>query len=234
MDRIIKITLAVFIILLAAFIAQGWYSHYVEQKYRSSLASTYTYTCTISTNEELTNVTFIIPVPVTSSGDSQVSEHYSVRRIRGLPAEWTTTLLGSGKGTMIKITTPFLLPSSTKLELEVPVDGPIETRSLLENGILFRPIQNIKPLACPTSSGEVAACYEYASSIFATYDSSPQASVTITTTIIGKNEWYIFSPESNQYSDTVAVTITGAHRRWIPATGELLTGIGSHDAPEIS
>lgn len=229
MDRIIKVAAALFIVILAAFVAQGWYSHYVEQKYRSSLVSTYMYTCTISVSENLTNVTFIIPVPVNISGDSRVSEQYSVRQIRGLPSGWTTTLLGSSKGTMIKITTPLLEPSSTTLDLDVPVAGPIDTQSPLERGVLYRPIQNLKATACPASAGAGAVCYEHMSSIYATYDSSPQATVAISTTIIGENQWYIFSPASNRYSDSIAVTITGDHRRWIPAPGELSTGIGSSD-----
>lgn len=234
MDRIIKITAALFIVILAAFVAQVGYSNYVEQKYRSSLVSTYTYTCTISASEELTNVTLIIPVPVNSSGDSRISEQYSVRQVRGLPSGWMTTLLGSSKGTMIKITTPVLAPSSTTLELDIPVSGPIDVRSPLEKGILYRPIQNLRSVTCPPSSGAGAACYEHTSSVYATYDSSPQATVSISTTITGKNEWYIFSPASNWYSDTIAITILGDHRRWIPAPGELQTGIGSTGAPEIS
>ncbi len=233
MDKIIKVTAGIFIVVLVAFIAQGWYGHYVEQKYRNSLVSSYTYTCTISASEELTNVTFIIPVPVNGSGDSRVSEQYSVRQIKGLPSEWTTTLLGSNKGTMIKITTPLLAPSTTTLELEVPVAGPIETQSPLEKGILYRPIQNIRATGCPASAGDRATCYEHTSSIYATYDSSPIARVTISTTITGKNEWNIFNPATNQYSDAVSVILVGDHRRWITSQGELLTGIGSYDVPKI-
>jgi len=234
MDRIIKIIAALFIIILAAFIAQGWYTHYVEQKYRNSLVSTYTYTCTISASEELTNVTFIIPLPVNENGDSRISEKYSTREINGLPPGWITTLLGSSKGTMIKIVTPTIAPSNTTLELEVHVDGPIETRSPLEKGVIYRPIQNLKTIPCPVSAGAGATCYMYSSSIYATYDSLPQATVTISTMVTGKNEWYIFGPSSNQYSDSIAVTMTGDHRRWIPASGELFAGVGSNDDPRLS
>ena len=63
MDRIIKITISLFVIILVSFVATAGYTAYVEHAYRSSLSSTYSYTCTITTDSPLTNVTFFLPVP---------------------------------------------------------------------------------------------------------------------------------------------------------------------------
>ncbi len=233
MDKVIKVAAGLLLVILVVFIGQGWYSNYVEQKYRNTLESTYSYTCTISTNEDLTNVTFIIPVPTNGTGDSQITERYSDRQISGLPSDWTTTLLSSNKGTMIKITAPVLTRSSTTLTLNVPVKGPINTKSPLATGVLYRPILDLKNTKCPATAGSGASCYQYTSSVYATYDSSPGAQVSIRTIISGKNEWNIFGPASNAYSNSISVSITGEHRRWIETRAEIETGIGSYDVPEI-
>jgi hypothetical protein len=233
MDKIIKIIAGLFLVILALFMAQWGYSHYVEQKYRDSLVSTYSYNCTISTTEQLTNVTFIIPVPVNSTGDSRFTEEYSLRQVTGLPSDWITTLLGSSKSTMIKITAPVLAPSTTNLHLDVTVEGPINTKSPLENGVLYRPVQNLVTVNCPAITPAGSDCFEYTSSIYATYDSSTQARVDVSTSLVAKNEWDISGPASNQYLNSVSVSITGDHRRWISTRSQLVTGIGSYDVPAI-
>ena len=63
MDKIIKITLGIFIVILVAFTATVAYNAYVKTAYQNSLASTYSYTLTITTDSRLDNVTFFIPVP---------------------------------------------------------------------------------------------------------------------------------------------------------------------------
>ena len=234
MDKIIKITAGLFLVVLAIFVAQGWYGNYVEQKYKDTLVSTYIYDCTISASEKLTNVTFLIPVPVNGTGDSQLAEDYSLRQVSGLPPEWRTTIVGSNKGAVIKIVVPELAPSIVTLHLDVPVAGPIETKSPLAQGILFRPVLNPKKADCAASAGTGAICYRYDSTIYATYDSSQSARVAISSTLVGKNTWTIFAPASNQYSTSISATINGPHRRWIDAPGELQTGIGSYDVPNDS
>ncbi len=79
MDRIIKITLGIFIIVLVTFVTLIGYTGYIENAYRSSLSSTYSYTCTITTDSPLSNVTLFIPVPADMEGNSpiiaQISAH---------------------------------------------------------------------------------------------------------------------------------------------------------------
>ena len=63
MDKIVKITLGVFIAVLVVFVASVGYTMFVDNAYRTSLNSTYSYSCSITTNSVLSNVTFFIPVP---------------------------------------------------------------------------------------------------------------------------------------------------------------------------
>jgi hypothetical protein len=55
--------------------------------------------------------------------------------------------------------------------------------------------------------------------------------VSISSTIIGKNTWVIFKPESNEFHSAFNVVLVGTHHGWATANGDLETGIGSYDAP---
>ena len=57
MDKIIKFTLGFFVLILILFVAVGSYTSYIDTTYRNSLTGTYVYTCTITTDSVLSNVT---------------------------------------------------------------------------------------------------------------------------------------------------------------------------------
>ena len=57
MDRIIRISLGLFMVILVVFLSAFCYQVVTERMYLSSLSSTYSYTCTITTDSPLSNVT---------------------------------------------------------------------------------------------------------------------------------------------------------------------------------
>jgi YbbR domain-containing protein len=63
MDKIIKNAAVLVIIIFVLFVSIASYNAFVEKAYRESLKSSYSYSCTISTDSVLTNVTLFIPVP---------------------------------------------------------------------------------------------------------------------------------------------------------------------------
>ncbi len=93
-------------IIFIIFLSVVSFQMYVEHTYRASLNSTYSYTCTITTSSTLSNVTFFIPVPADTRGNSPVVERFSTGDVGGLPDDWTVTLFDTGKATMVRITTP--------------------------------------------------------------------------------------------------------------------------------
>jgi hypothetical protein len=101
MDKIIKITLGLFIVILVAFTGIITYTTYTETAYKNSLAGTYTYTCTITTDAPLYNVTLFIPVPADLTGNSPMVSGFSSHMMNGVPAEWDTTLFDTGKSTLL-------------------------------------------------------------------------------------------------------------------------------------
>ena len=106
MDKIIKITLGIFIVILVAFTATVAFNAVVETAYRNSLASTYSYTLTLTTDSRLDNVTLFIPVPDDRTGNSPLVAQYSSHQIPQIPGSWKTILFDTGKATLVKISTP--------------------------------------------------------------------------------------------------------------------------------
>jgi len=240
MDKIIRITAGIFIIIIVLFAATGLYGIYVEKEYHRTLVSTYSYTLTISTSEKLQNVTFFIPVPANNGGNSPFVAQYSSGTFNGIPAGWETTILGSNKATMLKIRAPVIAGSdgesfSVRISSDARTFQIIDTKAPQDRDIVLRPVQNVKDADCAgfTSPLTGATCYRYESAVYADYLSSPNAKVEISSTITGKNEWNVFGPKSNQYSNSISTLMQGENHGWVTAKGELQAGIGSYDVPKI-
>lgn len=239
MDNVSKILVCLLIIILVPFVGYTIYGMYTEREYRSSLVSTYSHSLTISTDGSLRNVTLFIPVPVTPEGNSPFAEQYSTRSFTGIPESWETTLLGSSKATMLKIVTPVVAGSdgtgfSVRTSLDERVAEVIDTRTPQDHAIVLRPLQEIHEVDCREfrDIGAGATCYRYKSAVYAEYEASDGTKVEVNASINGRNDWKIFSPAFNRYSNSLSVVLTGPQRGWTATDAVLLTGIGSYDVPQ--
>ncbi|AGB03134.1 hypothetical protein [Methanoregula formicica] len=244
MDRIIKLTLGLFVILLVSFVAVTAYNGYVGQAYRSTLSSTYSYTCTLSTNSPLTNVTLFLPVPADPTGNSPVIERMSAQQIPGIPDTWRTELYETGKGTFVKVTASEIIPpagTTTKdpytitLSADIPSKRLIDTRDPVAGTPLFRPAQGLKPVACHDRAAGAAGgqCFTYLTTLYAKYETDPNAAVTFRSDLTGKNSWTIFEPRTNEYRTSAYLLMFGEQKGWTPVAGYLEQGIGAYDAPAL-
>lgn len=243
MDKIIKIALGLLTVILIAFISLIAYQGFVESAYLNSLSSTYSYTCTITTDSTLTNVTLFIPVPADPLGNSPIVTRFSAHAIAGLPDDWTVTLYDTGKATMVKITTPAITPPggtspakpfTLTLSSEMKSDKLIDTREPINNSAMFHPVKELQLVACPPGSSlvqETPQCYRYVTSLYADYEAAPGASVNITSTIVGRNSWNIFEPGSNEYTTVTSLLMSGSHKGWATMKGRLTSGIGTYTTP---
>jgi hypothetical protein len=241
MDKIVGITLCLFIIILVPFAGIGSYNGYVESAYRNTITGTYNYTCIITTEAPLYNVTLFIPVPADRSGNSPVVSGFSSGTMNGIPADWETTLYDTGKATMLKVTTPAIQPPegttasspyTVLISSETTGRFPVETWDPVAAGVLFRPPQSLSEMSCPPEySGAGSRCFTYTTSLFAEYNTSADNTVTITSSVDGRNAWKIFEPRSNEYHTIIGVTLRGENHGWTAPDGRLSTGIGTYDAP---
>jgi hypothetical protein len=228
MDTIIKITAGIFIVIFAAFTGFMTYTAYTEAAYRNTLTGTYTYTCTISTDSPLYNVTLFIPVPVDPEGNSPVMAAFSSHSVKGVPPGWETVLFDTGKSTLVKVMTPAVIPPqgtsaqhpyTVTLSSETTLHTPIDTRNPVGKSAMFRPVQGL--------NGNGA----YTTSLYADYTTSPDAVVKVTSAVTGKTTWKIFESRSNEYHTGISVVIQGENHGWVVPVGHLESGIGSYDVP---
>jgi hypothetical protein len=243
MDKIINISLGLFIVILIAFTSVVAYQVAVESAYLNSLSSTYSYSCTITTDSNLSNVTLFIPIPADSRGYSPIVAGYGARDIAGVPDDWTVTLYDTGKATMVRVDTPAINPPAgtsaanpftLTISSEMQSDTVINTRDPINNSAMFHPVRDLQPVTCPmaVSPGkESPQCYRYITSLYADYETAPDASVNITSTIIGRNSWKIFEPGFNEYTAATSLHMTGSRDGWEIMTGTLTSGIGTYDTP---
>jgi hypothetical protein len=229
-----------FIILLAGFIATIAYNGYIESAYRDSVSGSYTYSFTITTDSRLNNVTFFIPVPADSSGNSPMVSQFSDKTMNGVPADWKTALFDTGKATLLKIQTPSIIPPegttrSHPLTITFTSNTSskkfIDTRNPIENDVMFHPVQGLKDATCVMDSGNQIPCSVYTTSLYADYRTSPEAKVTIQSTLTGKNSWAVFGLHSNEYQVGLNLVITGENHGWVSPEGKLISGIGVYDLP---
>ena len=246
MDRMIKISLGLFMVLLIVFVPVVSYQVFVEKAYLISLSSTYSYTCTITADPSLSNATLFLPVPADPFGNSPIVAQFSAHDIAGLPEDWTVTLYDTGKATMVRITTPVITPPTEtipekpyviKFSSEMKSDKVIDTRDPINNSALFRPARDLRQVSCPPDSSQVKGtpqCYHYLTSLYADYQAPSNASVSITSSLTGKNSWKIFEPKSNEYTTNISLLMSGEHHGWSTMNGTLTKSIGIYDAPDIS
>lgn len=236
MERTLGIILGILIIVFAAVSAMLGFSAYTEYAYRSTLTSNYTYLCTVTTDAPLYNVTFFIPIPVDTAGNSPTAAGFSSRSISGVPADWETTLLDSGKSTVVKITTPAIIPPqgpaaghpfTTALSSEDSSRTAINTMDPVNGSALFRPVQALKENACPPGRGGSDRCFTFTTAAFAEYSTAAETTVTITSAITGRNRWKVLEPASSEYHAEVSLTLRGAQHGWQTMDGEMTSGSGT-------
>ncbi|MEI7856598.1 MAG: hypothetical protein WCH85_03740 [Methanomicrobiales archaeon] len=243
MDKIIKITIGLIIVILVAFVATVSYTGFVDQAFRTSLSSTYDYSCTITTDSRLSNVTFFIPVPSDHAGNSPVVSRYSAQDIEGVPSDWKVTLFDTGKATVAKITTPAIVPPpdtnpahpfTIRLSINTVSGTMIPTRAPIEEGVMYRPVQSLRNIECTGKNNEFSgapACYQYLVPVYADYLAPMNASVSITSTLQGKNSWKIFEPQFNEYRADISILMFGENHGWTVMKGMLESNRGTYNVP---
>jgi len=243
MDRILKISLGLLMVILVIFVSGISYQVFVEKAYVTSLSSTYSYTCTITTDSTLSNVTLFLPVPADSSGNSPIVTQFSAHAITGVPKDWSVTLYDTGKATMVRITAPVITPPAGTLpekpyvillSSEMKSQKVIDTREPIQNSAMFRPVRDLQQVSCPPDSSPekgTPQCYRYLTSLYADYQAPSNASVNITSSLAGKNSWKIFEPKSNEYTTSISLLMSGERHGWSTMNGTLISSIGKYDAP---
>ncbi len=240
MDRIIKITLGLLVVILGATIAYAAFTGYVATTYEATKTSTYSYTLDITTDHTLTDATFFIPVPADSRGNSPIVSAYSAKVMPGMFESWQATLFDTGKATLLKIQVPLLTvpagygpdhPYTISIEAELPSKTTIDTVNPVEASPVYGTIHDLKKVSCTGSVAGSPECFTFTTSLYTDYTADPDTALTINSALTGTNLWTVFEPKSNEYSTGISVLMHGENHGWTTAKGTLIKNIGSYDYP---
>lgn len=244
MDTMVKICLGLIILIAAAFTGITSYTGYTETAFRNTITGTYTYTCAITTDAPLYNVTLFIPVPADNTGNSPMVSGFSNRAMSGVPADWETTLFDTGKSTLLKVTTPAIIPPdgtsvqhphTITISSETSSRTPIDTRNPVEKSAMYRPVQDLKEHPCPPGSADTGTrCFTFTTSMYADYTTAEETTVRIVSNISGTNTWTIFEPYSSEYYARISAGLEGGNHGWTILEGVLSSGTGPDILPVLS
>jgi hypothetical protein len=105
----------------------------------------------------------------------------------------------------------------------------IETANPVGTAPTLTPQYNRTAVACRFGTDtERHRCYEYDSRVYAAYDTTPNATVYVSTELSGRNEWFSGGWTGNEYRDRTSVELLGPGRGWYVASGELEVGSGNY------
>ena len=112
----------------------------------------------------------------------------------------------------------------------VKADHLINTRFPVGNESVLLPKNNLRESSegpiIPPPEHIKPAYFDYESLVYAHYDTSPDAQVQIFVQMDGRNEWWIYGWQYNDYNDRISIRLSGPQEGWIQAKGKLITGDG--------
>jgi len=124
--------------------------------------------------------------------------------------------------------TPVLV--SVDFRTSVEADHLVNTRFPIGNESVFLPKHNLRKSegdsTVPRSEHLNPEYFDYESLVYARYDASNDADVQIFVELNGRNDWWIYGWQYNEYIDRIFIQLTGPQAGWVPAEGKLTTGDG--------
>lgn len=123
----------------------------------------------------------------------------------------------------------FAMPSEFRGELAS--DSEINTKFPLGNEPVLNPAYNLNlsTYDLPYSENkEPPTVYNYDSLIYADYETSPDVHVSLTVHFSGRNEWWIYGWNWNQYYEYIYADLSGPQQGWMPVKGKITMGDGNY------
>ena len=161
--------------------------------------------------------------------------------MKGVPADWETTLFDTGKSTLLKVTTPAIIPPegttasnpyTITFSSETASRSPIDTRNPVEKSAMFRPVQALSENACPQEPADGSSrCFTYTTSVYADYQTSADT--------IRDDNLRSYREEHLEYLRTAFQRISHGYQHpyerrepWMGCSGgRLSSGTGTYDIP---
>ena len=233
----------VLLIIISAGLLSIWWQDQKQNMYDRSLMSSYEYYIELATDSTLSNVTLYLPLPVinnTSSVGMDILEH-------GFNDDddpsWKYALVNTEHGLMLsikneKIEPKYTTSSKNSKKIQRPnmfteilfSNQTINTMNPLGNEMVLMPKYNLTHnVNARRPYTQASEQFDYESRMYAYYDTSSDANVSISIYLNGRNEWWIGGWLHNSYWENMEIKLSGSQDGWTTVNGQLFTGEGTYD-----
>ncbi len=214
----------ILILVIIAVIAASIYVVMWDMK-RSSYTSDYEYRVEINPDEDISNVTVLVPLPKELAGQNRsVPEGWEVEFVDNISVE------GKKYENVLSIEADEI-PSGTyqTLTISMESDEEIDTEDPWGKEPMLEPKSNTTEVECDyPGASEKVRCYSYSGGIFARFETEGEAQTHISVELYGTNSWWVGGWSGNEYFDRSITEIEGEATGHYETEGEVRTGVGNY------
>ncbi|WP_243466403.1 hypothetical protein [Methanosarcina mazei] len=227
----------VLLIIISAVLLSIWWQDQKQRIYDRNHMSSYNFDVKLTTDSTLSNVTLYLPLPVTNKQHIDIVEH----NFNDDDPSWKYTLVDTEHGLMLSIKNEKIEPKyATRSRDSKTILSPnmfrtilftnqtIDTMNPLGSEMVLMPkynlTQNVTRRPYPPASKQ----FDYESKMYAYYDTSSNANVSISIYLCGMNEWWIGGWQHNSYWEDMEIKLSGSQAGWTTVNGQLFTGEGTY------
>jgi hypothetical protein len=231
----------VLLLIISAVLLSIWWQEQKERIYERNHMSSYDYRVELTTDSTLSNVTLYLPLPVinnTSSVGTDIVEHH----FNDYDHSWKYALVNTEHGLMLSIKNEKIEPKYTTRSKDSKKilypnmfsetlfsNQTIDTMNPLGNEMVLMPkynlTLNVNDRVPHTQASEQ---FDYESKMYACYDTSSNANISISIYLSGTNGWWIGGWLHNSYWENMEVKLSGSQDGWTTVNGQLFTGEGTY------
>lgn len=222
----IGIGFVLLIIISAGLLSIGWQNQ-KQRLHDSSLMSSYNYNVILTKDSTLSNVTLYLPLPVinnTSPVGMDIVEHH----FNNNDPSWEYALVDTEHGPMLSMKNE--KARSIDLSTTVFSNQTIDTMNPLGNEMVLMPKYKLThKVNAKGAYSRTSKQFDYESRMYAYYETSSNANVSISIYLDARNEWWIGGWQHNSYWENMEIKLSGPQDGWTTVNGELVTGEGTYE-----
>lgn len=233
----------VLLMIISAGLLSFWWQDQKQKMYDKSLRSSYDYDVTLTADSTLSNVILYLPLPVinnTSSVGMDIVEH----DFNDDYSSWEYALVNTDYGLMLSMENEKVEPKytasnkysekiqrpSVDFSTIVFSNQTIDTMNPVGNTLVLMPKYNLTHnVGAREAYSPQYKQFNYESRMYAYYETSSDANVSISIYLDARNEWWIGGWQSNSYREDMEIKLFGSQDGWTTVSGELVTGEGTYE-----
>ena len=156
-------------------------------------------------------------------GAEKVESSVQVDEVQGEKLPETEIQVNSSEGR--QYATP------VQFSVSLASDSEINTKFPIGNEPVLNPAYNLTlskyDMPYPENR-EPPTVHDYDSLIYADYETSPEAKVSTSVHFSGRNEWWIYGWNWNQYQEYIYADLSGPQQGWVQLQGKITIGEGNY------